>query len=350
MLSKVVLALAFGAASAANSPVSDFLTSEAFEHFKADFGKVYASAEEEAARFAIFASTVERIVALNAEAKDEGFSVTHGINQFADLTETEFASQYLNLVIPEDFELNATVATISATPLSGTFDWRTPETGKTPLTAVKDQAQCGSCWAFSATETIESAWALAGHDLTEFSPQQIVSCDTAGQDQGCSGGFPSGAFDYVKGAGGMATAASYPYTSLTGNSGTCKKFTTDGGVVTGYTYATPQCTKRFGTCTQDENTLGASMKASGPVSIVVDASQWQTYKSGVFPSSKCSSSLRKMDHAVQLVAFNADDSTPYWTIRNSWAATWGEEGFIRVSLGDNACGLANIATNVQVTK
>ena len=212
-------------------------------------------------------------------------------------------------------------------------------------TPVKDQMQCGSCWAFSATETIESAWARAGNALTVFSPQQIVSCDKT--DSGCNGGLPTNAFDYVKGAGGMCANTAYPYTSGTGNTGTCKSPLPAlvGGTVSKWAYSSTIC-QGFTACVEDSSAQAAALQANGPVSVALDASAWSSYTGGVMTSASCSSSPRKMDHAVQLVGYNADAATPYWIVRNSWAASWGEQGYIYLAMGANTCGLFNLPAQV----
>jgi len=313
---------------------------ERFENWKAEHGKSYESEEEHMKRLLNFEATVERVAELNEKLAAEGADMVHGLTRFADQTEEEFKS-FLGVAPPVHAEsLPVLEASVNVSALSGSFNWA----DQGVLTPVKDQAQCGSCWAFSAVETIESAWIRAGNDMTVFSPQQVVSCDST--DNGCSGGLPTNAFEYVKGANGLATDESYPYTSGTGDSGTCKDFTVAGGTVSAYGYAVPQCTKIFGTCDEDSDALASALQSNGPVSVALDASEWSSYAGGVMTSSSCSSSSRKMDHAVQLVGYNADADTPYWIVRNSWSASWGEEGFIYLKMGDNTCGIANLAAQV----
>ena len=225
--------------------------------------------------------------------------------------------------------------------LSGSFNWNESNM----LTPVKNQEQCGSCWAFSATETIEAAWAMAGNKLTEFSPQQLVSCDKV--DAGCNGGLPGNAFDQVKTWGGLASDASYPYSSGSGDTGTCKSPnpSPEGGTVATWAYSQKQC-QGFSACTEDSAQVAANLEKYGPMSIAVDASQWQSYTGGVLASGSCENSPRKMDHAVQLIGYNADAPTPYWIVRNSWASNWGEDGTIFLAMGGNTCGLINLAAQV----
>jgi len=339
----VLAALLTASAAALSEDASSFLLSERFEAFKTEHNKVYADESEHSERMAIFEATIERITEANAALRAAGKDEIHGITKFADMTEDEFKF-YLGvdahiraprLPVSEVAEEDKVDAT------SGSFNWK--DEGK--LTAVKDQQQCGSCWAFSATETIETAWAMAGNKLTEFAPQQLVSCDKT--DNGCNGGLPSNAFEYVKSAGGLASEADYPYTSGKGVTGTCASPlpAAAGGTVSTWEYAQKQC-QGFSACTEDTDAIASKLQKYGPMSIAIDASQWSSYTGGVMDSASCSSSPRKMDHAVQLVGYNADADEPYWIVRNSWNTNWGEDGFIRLKMGENTCGIANLAALV----
>jgi len=226
------------------------------------------------------------------------------------------------------------------------LDWRTMN-GVTP---VKDQGQCGSCWAFSAVQTVESAY-LMDHNNTDastflLSEQQVVSCDTT--DAGCNGGDLPSAFDYVESAGGLTTETAYPYTSGDGDSGTCKSFSPMIGTTPkAYRYATPTCT---GSCNnQDEGTLAANMATVGPIGICVNAARWQNYAGGVMSKKSCGShKYRKLDHCVQLVGFESIDDSGYWIVKNSWASDWGEDGYIYLAYGSNTCGVADEAMFVTL--
>jgi len=205
------------------------------------------------------------------------------------------------------------------------FDWRNyvPH----PITPVKVQGQCGSCWAFSATEEIESAWILSGHNLTLLSEQQIVDCDKS--DAGCNGGDTPTAYQYVISAGGLETEAAYPYTAKDGKcSATAPKVAT----ITGFKYATSK---------KNETQLLNALATIAPISICVDAASWDSYAGGVL--TKCGS---KLDHCVQLVGYGTDSASglDYWEVRNSWGTSWGENGYIKLKRGSNICGIADEAT------
>jgi len=207
------------------------------------------------------------------------------------------------------------------------------------VTPVKNQAQCGSCWAFSATETIESAWLMKYKPthkppLQPLSPQQIVDCDT--YDGGCDGGNPDTAYQYVISAGGIEPVKVYPYT---GQDGTCAFNKSD--VFTNVASWASACGW------EDEATLMQNTYTYGPLSICVDAANWQDYTGGVMTAWQCAW-VNELDHCVQAVGWNLDAATPFWLVRNSWTTQWGEAGYIRLQYGHNTCGLTNQATYVQV--
>jgi len=215
------------------------------------------------------------------------------------------------------------------------------------VSAVKDQAQCGSCWAFSATEGIESGvFQTTGVTSPSLSPQQIVSCDKT--DGGCNGGDLPTAFTYVEGAGGLSEEDAYPYTSLTGRSGRCKKTDINPVVsVSEHKYGVAPC--EGGACSsQDEDGLKAALASFGPLSVCVNAETWNGYYGGVL-SGECSGSYNSLDHCVQLVGYDTTASTPYWKVRNSWGTSWGEGGFIRLPMGINSCGIADEAMYVRAS-
>jgi C1A family cysteine protease len=208
---------------------------------------------------------------------------------------------------------------------------------------VKDQGQCGSCWAFSATQGIESAVFQATGNMPILSTQQIISCDKT--DGGCAGGDLPTAFDYVESDGGIDSAESYPDTShRSGSAGSCKSHS-HVAKVTDYKYAVPPC--QGGKCnSQDEDGLKASLAKNGPLSICVNAESWNGYNGGVYKKS-CSGAYNKLDHCVQLVGYDTTASTPYWIVKNSWGTSWGEDGHIWLKMGENACGIADEAMYVK---
>jgi len=313
----------------------------AFTQFITRFNKKYTNIAEFADRFTKFQASLQRIAQGNADGRN-----VFGVTQFSDLSPEEFRASYLGFkpeLTPNAPTMKSRrIREVGAVPKVADVDWRNNGT----VTPVKDQGQCGSCWAFSATEAIESAWLMAGNSQQILAPQQIVSCDTT--DSGCDGGWPTSAYQYVQSAGGIETDAAYPYTSGdNGDSGTCSFDQTQVAVqISGFTYATPSCEDDCDN--QDEITLANNLATGGPVSVCVDAETWQDYSGGVL--TDCDHAYTDLDHCVQAVGYHIDSNptNSYWIVRNSWAASWGESGYIRLSFGANTCGLADLATQVTI--
>jgi len=286
--------------------------------------KMY-TAEEYQRRLAVFASNLELIQQLNENSNGGAEFV---LNKFADLTPQEFKAYYLGYKPSENREKIEELQLGPEAP-PNTFDWISK--GKT--TPVKNQEQCGSCWAFSATENIESVWMIA-KDLTPsnfqpLAPQQIVDCDK--RDAGCNGGDTPTAYQYVIGAGGMDTETSYPYRAVDQS---CQFKPADvEAKISSY--------NRIST----ETDMLAATATVAPLSICVDAAQWQFYKSGVMTPSQCGTSL---DHCVQIVGYDISVNPPYWNVRNSWGTNWGMQGFIRLEYGHDTCGLSKEPTTAVV--
>merc|ERR1712217_1015650 len=254
-----------------------------------------------------------------------------------DLSAQEFSTKAKGL-IPSTIKnftktlVHPSVNTIGQTAKS--IDWN----AKGVLTPIKNQGQCGSCWAFSATEQLESQYYQKYGTLKELSPQQITSCDTT--CAGCGGGNPIEAWGYVYGFGGQELSSDYPYTSgVTGQTGTCTSNPADIAEDVGSTY-----TLIASEPSQESNMLAQIQQS--PMSVCVDAQLWQTYQGGVITAaSGCGTQI---DHAVQATGYNAEGN--YWIVRNSWGESWGENGFVWVEYGSNVCGITDQATIVSVEK
>lgn len=351
----VVLAANFDIIDASNID-SAFEGLQAHGHwqkFKAEHNKVYASKEHELNRFNIFQSNLARAAELQRLNPEASFGVT----KFSDLHPTEFKRQYLNYrpavgdaaLLRKNVSVTAPRRHRHAAAIPTSYDWRRPDNGRpVGVTPVKDQGQCGSCWAFSATEAVESAWILSGKPAAVLAPEQTVDCDTT--DGGCDGGDTVSAFAYMKTAGVMSEV-SYPYTAGdSGSAGTCQYSASKViAKIQGFTYATPGCDDACKK--QDEDLLATNLYNKGPVSICVDASTWQSYQSGILTSaSGCGSAYDSLDHCVQLVGYGVESVSgkKFWSVRNSWNTNWGEQGYIRLAYGANTCGVADEATQVTI--
>ena len=301
----------------------------AFSRFVDKFrgGVPYRDELETVGRFSAFKKTLTLI-----EERNRKGGAKHGVTKFADLTVDEFRRMHTGFhPAPEQLKKKLLVRDHAAPTnlTSPSIDWA----AKGALTPIKNQGQCGSCWAFSASEQLESDFFLQEGTLKELSPQMLVSCDTS--SLGCNGGNPINAWQYVHAYGGQDSRASYPYTSgVTQQTGTCdataKARVEDVTTALGYMISN--------TPSMESNML--AQMAQSPMSVVVDATLWQTYESGVITASDgCGTAV---DHAVQATGYNAAGN--YWLVRNSWGTDWGAAGFVYVEYGSNVCGITTQAT------
>jgi hypothetical protein len=291
--------------------------------YKGEFNRTY-SAEEEQTRFGVFVENLKLIDERNAE---DGPSVVHGITQFSDMTQGEFEFTML-MARPNEYK-NAVPD--DTPPLKEGEQAEQDWTGKY-TTSVKDQGRCGSCWAFSAVEQIESDAMRTLGETKVLSTQQVISCDK--RDGGCNGGNTETAYSYLEGSNGAVLASAYPDTShSSGSTGSCKTGDLSDPVIKVKSYSK----------VSGESNMANYVGGTGPLSICVDARKWNSYKSGVFHN--CGTSI---DHCVQAVGINTGSG--YWKVRNSWGASWGESGHIRLTYGSNTCGLTHDPTHVTVAK
>jgi len=290
--------------------------------FKSKHGKLYASADEETYRFGVFKQNFK---AAHARNNLPGQTARFGVTKFSDLTSAEFKALYLMNVTNTNIAAPSKTFTPTKIGLPSSFDW----SSKGAVTPVKDQGQCGSCWDFSATETIESVCFLAGKGLQTLSEQQILDCDTT--DGGCNGGWPYDAYAYVISAGGLETESDYPYTAQDGN---CNFNSGDiSCTINSWKYVTQS---------KDENAMQNFLYSNSPMSVCVDAEIWQTYTSGVITeASGCGNSI---DHCVQITGWQVMDGYNVWNVRNSWNTDWGMSGFIYVQIGQDLCSIAEVVT------
>jgi C1A family cysteine protease len=291
---------------------------KAFVNFINKYHKAYPH-DEFFARYEIFKSNYDLIRAHNSKPS----SYSMGVNQFADLTSAEFVERYTGL---NPLPLASKPMGEMADPPAA-IDWRT----KNAVTPIKNQQQCGSCWAFSTTGSVEGAWAIHSGNLVSLSEQQLVDCSGPEGNQGCNGGLMDDAFQYIINNKGLCTEDSYPYTAVTG---TCQ------------TTCTPVATiSAFSDVPQGNETALYTAVGSQPVSIAIEADQsgFQLYAGGVYDDASCGTQL---DHGVLAVGYGHDDtsSKDFWIVKNSWGNTWGEAGYIRMVRGKNQCGLALMAS------
>jgi len=314
--------------------------SYSFEDYLAEFSKAYPTSAQLLHRAKIFEANLEQIRAQNSFT---GATWTAGLNEFTDWSNEEFKAQRTGTKKPIASELyrapllNAAATADSSLPSS--VDWR-----DTLVTPIKNQGGCGSCWAFSATETLESSIAKATGKLLVLAPQQIVSCtpdpDDCGGTGGCKGATQQLGYNYTI-AAGISAETSYPYQGVTGKCDPTKVKPVAG--IKGYVTVTPN----------NYTALATAVATEGPIAITVAAGSWQLYSHGIFNGGLSGSCGFELDHGVQLVGYGSTATAgrqllggggtgDYWIVRNSWGPGWGEKGYMRLARfgeGKEPCGV-----------
>ncbi|KAF2078429.1 hypothetical protein CYY_000296 [Polysphondylium violaceum] len=344
------------------SPFSEQEYRQAFTEWSLKHERTYDSGEFNQ-RYAIFKMNMDFIHDWNSQ----GSQTVLGLNKFADLTNLEYRKFYLGTKINTydyGYDGRSTDPIFSSSSSEGKenniVDWRK----KGAVTSIKDQGQCGSCWSFSTTGSVEGAHQIKTGNLVALSEQNLMDCSRAEGNMGCNGGLMSFAFNYIIKNKGIDTEESYPYKGV--DEKKCLyNVSNDGATISS-----------FGNVTQgSELSLQTAVKNHGPVSVAIDASHnsFQLYTSGIYYESKCSST--QLDHGVLVVGYgtmsktskirvnnrlskvvphqetqessSSDDTTnnQYWIVKNSWGTTWGEQGYILMSKNRrNNCGIASQAS------
>ena len=280
----------------------------------------FYTGDEYQTRFGIFLANQRLVKEHNAANK----KFTVALNKFAAYTPAEYKA-----LLGFRMDLKKRVAVKSTKKANAeSLDWR----DKGVVNGIKDQAQCGSCWAFSTVQAIESADAISTGTLQSFSEQNLVDCVTS--CFGCNGGLMTEAFQYVidNQNGQWCLESDYVYKAV---DGICQfsKYSHVGSI-----------SKYVNVNEGDEDDLAAKCEQYGPVAVAIDASNWsfQLYHGGIYDESSCSPS--NLDHGVGCVGYGSEDGTKYWIVRNSWGTSWGEKGYIRMIWKNNQCGIASMAT------
>ena len=303
-----------------------------FSNYLTEYNKEYSPWELEG-RFTNFVANYGKII--ENELLD--------INEYMDLSEDEFRDTmhlgcytskqgyYQRLFGCDSFE------EILGEEIPDSIDWR--DFGA--VTPVKDQGSCGSCWSFSATGAMEGAFQINTGDLVSLSEQQFVDC----VDNGCNGGLMDDAFEYAE-KNVLCSEEELPYE---GEEGTCEDETVSGSASTVAATAVCDTGLVLSGCVDVSSGNETALKVAvsrGPVAVAIEAdtATFQLYSGGIITSIMCGTSL---DHGVLVVGYGEDEGQLYWTVKNSWGDSWGEDGYVRIGRtddptvnGDGVCGIA----------
>jgi len=291
-----------------------------WDGFKNEHKRSFQTLDDETHRFHVFLENLKLADLRNDIEMRKGGKASHGITKFSDMSQAEFEANYLTA--DPSMSTNSKNVWQVTQPVDNTatlVDW----TGKF-TTAVKDQGYCGSCWAFSATEQIESDAIRQLGTTRLLSAEQITQC--ASLAFGCGGGWTETAYAYVMKSNGLVDESVYPYTSYQGVTGQCKVDDSSAkiGVSKFYTIV-------------GEDQMAAYVQQTGPLSVCLDASQFNSYSGGIM--TVCTNNV---NHCVQAVG--VDVAGGYWKVRNSWGGDWGESGYIRLAYGKDTCHITNDPT------
>ncbi|XP_061711456.1 procathepsin L-like [Cydia pomonella] len=288
-----------------------------FEDFVQEHKKVY-NRREYYERLAIFKETLKNINEQNEKFPNTVFALNH----FADLKPHEF-QYYHGFEPPKDMNLTKLEITEGLDSLPAEFDWRQYN----KVTHVKNQGQCGNCFIFSAVGDIEGQYAIKHGQLISLSEEQVLDCLAVGN---CVGGYMEQVMQELA-QRRMKLERERDYRYVAPPKRTCHHYYPSMGVV--------QCTSGRSISIMNEEQLKVHLVSRGPISITLNANDFYYYRKGILIPYKCQ--RKPINHALVLVGYGEENGQKYWTIKNSWGTAWGEQGYLRILRGVNACAIGS---------
>lgn len=296
-----------------------------FEKWKLSNNKHYDDECENYHRFNIFRKNLDKINEYNS--KNNTFTLK--LNSFSDITQEEFKTRFIHT--HTDFNKNILLCqqyNMKNISTPDHFDWRTVPNVVSP---VKNQAQCGSCWAFSTVEALESLYYIKTNNSILLSPQELVDCSSTFGNNGCNGGLMTSAFEYIIANNGLCSEADIPYLAIDDvcNLSNCK-----------IKYAN---INNCYTINRGDQLAMKEIVSLQPISVAIEADTFlfQFYSDGIITGQDCGQNI---DHAVVVVGYGTQNNINYWIVRNSWGESWGQNGYVLIEKNDSndddgVCGI-----------
>ncbi|XP_004478675.2 cathepsin W isoform X1 [Dasypus novemcinctus] len=317
---------------------------EVFTLFQIRYNRTYSSPAERARRLAIFAHNLAQAQQLQEE--DLG-TAEFGVSPFSDLTEEEFGHIYGHRTVTGGApSVDKARSEERGQPVPPSCDWRKAAGVISP---IRDQGTCACCWAMAAAGNIEALWAIKFHQFVQVSVQKLLDCDRCGD--GCKGGFVWDAFVTVLNNSGLASEKDYPFRGdVRSHRCLAKKYKKVAWI------------QDFMMLQKNEQAIARHLATHGPITVSINKQLLQQYQRGVIKATPATCDPRLVDHTVLLVGFGKSKavgpqagaqshpgrSTPYWILKNSWGARWGENGYFRLHQGSNTCGITKLPLTALV--